>query len=51
MTEQGVTLITTMFTIGGLLVSIILGTTSISTNYGRKHLCVVAALFYVLGSF
>lgn len=51
MTEQGVTLITTMFTIGGLLASIILGTTSISTNYGRKHLCVVAALFYVLGSF
>lgn len=51
MTEQGVALITTMFTIGGLLASIILGITSISTNYGRKHLCIISALFYVLGSF
>ncbi|KAK6883465.1 putative metabolite transport protein [Candida tropicalis] len=50
MPDYGVALVTTMFTIGGLLASIVLGFTSVCSTYGRKQLCTVAALFYFLGS-
>ncbi|EER34461.1 conserved hypothetical protein [Candida tropicalis MYA-3404] len=50
MPDYGVALVTTMFTIGGLLASIVLGFTSVCSIYGRKQLCTVAALFYFLGS-
>ncbi|KAK6464475.1 hexose transporter of the major facilitator superfamily [Scheffersomyces coipomensis] len=50
MTQEGVALITTMFTIGGLISSIILGATSISQKFGRKYMCLVSSLGYILGS-
>ncbi|RCK54821.1 hypothetical protein Cantr_03918 [Candida viswanathii] len=51
MPDYGVALVTAMFTIGGLLASIVLGFTSVSSDYGRKQLCTVSAFFYLVGSF
>ncbi|KAG7662887.1 HGT20 [[Candida] subhashii] len=50
MSEEGVALITTSYTIGGLVASVILGSTSISMDYGRRSVCIFASLFFVLGS-
>ncbi|RLV95936.1 putative metabolite transport protein [Spathaspora sp. JA1] len=50
MSAQGVAYITTSFTVGGLLASAILGSTSISMDYGRKPLLIISSLFFVLGS-
>ncbi|EGW33447.1 uncharacterized protein SPAPADRAFT_60799 [Spathaspora passalidarum NRRL Y-27907] len=50
MSEQGVAYITTSFTVGGLLVSVLLGSTSISMDYGRKPLLLGSSSFFVLGS-
>ncbi|KAK6458633.1 hexose transporter of the major facilitator superfamily [Scheffersomyces xylosifermentans] len=50
MSEEGIALITTMFTVGGLVSSTILGSTSISTTYGRKHTCLFNALCFFAGS-
>lgn len=50
MSEEGIALITTMFTVGGLVSSSILGSTSISSTYGRKHTCQFNAICYFIGS-
>ncbi|KAK6198134.1 hexose transporter of the major facilitator superfamily [Scheffersomyces amazonensis] len=50
MNEKGIALITTMFTVGGLVSSIILGSTSIPSRYGRRYMCLLSSLGYFFGS-
>lgn len=48
--RNGIALATTMFTIGGLLSSLAIGSNKISTTYGRKMICFINALFFFFGS-
>lgn len=41
---------TTMFTIGGLVSSIVLGSNKVSTCFGRKFICITNSIFYFIGS-
>jgi len=47
---NGIAITTTMFTIGGLISSIIIGSNKVSTNFGRKFICITNSLFYLIGS-
>ena len=47
---NGIAMTTTMFTIGGLVSSIILGSNKVSTNFGRKSICITNSVFYFIGS-
>jgi SP family facilitated glucose transporter-like MFS transporter 1 len=50
MNDRQEALVTTMFTVGGLFASILLGATSISSVFGRKFLCLVNAFLFTGGS-
>lgn len=50
MTEQQSTMMTTMFTFGGLISSIIISS-SFFHCLGRKTTCIMSSLFFMLGSF
>ncbi|CAH2352146.1 probable metabolite transport protein [[Candida] railenensis] len=51
MSSGGIATITTMFTVGGFVSSIILGSSKISTAFGRKKVSIINSLLFCLGSF
>lgn len=50
MSEQDTALVTTMFTVGGLISSIIVGLNLVNTNFGRKVLSFSNAFLFFCGS-
>lgn len=48
--SDGVTNMTTMFTVGGLVASVVLGFTLISSTYGRKSINFANSILFILGS-
>lgn len=48
--KSGIALTTTMFTIGGLISSIILGSNKVSSNFGRRFICIMNSIFFFVGS-
>lgn len=51
MGNSGIALMNAMYTAGGFSISLLLGSTAISSRYGRRFLSFVAAAMYCLGSF
>lgn len=50
MSESDTTMITTMFTVGGLISSIIIGSNTFSTTLGRRVNCLINTGLFIIGS-
>lgn len=49
MNQEGIALITTMFTIGGLVSSMLIGFSSLQVKYGRRTISLINSLFFLMG--
>lgn len=50
MGHMGVAMMTTMFTVGGFVASILAGSSYVSANVGRRSMCMLSSSMYVVGS-
>lgn len=50
MAEMGIALMTTLFTGGGFIASVLAGSAFISANFGRRSMCIASSSMYVIGS-
>lgn len=50
MDEMGVAMMTTMFTVGGFVASVLAGSSLLTAKVGRRTMCMLSSLLYVVGS-